>query len=142
MFVRIMRKCTEESLLGTSRKAWVLITIFATSFSVSSYLFFRREGKMGYKKNKVVVKSHSFLLDPLLETFKKSQLKKGEWVRSTPWRTMIEQKGMITVFCYSFSFPSSLFFKEGREKGKRIIKVLVKSHAFLLVPILENFKKC
>ena len=37
-------------------------------------------------------------------------------------------------FCYSFSFSSSLFFEEGREKGKTIIKVVVKSHAFLLDP--------
>ena len=34
----------------------------------------------------------------------------------------IEQKGMTFEhdFCYSFSFSSSLFFLEGREKGKRI----------------------
>jgi hypothetical protein len=35
-------------------------------------------------------------------------------------------------FCYSFSFTSSLFFSEGREKGKRINKAVAKSHAFLL----------
>ena len=35
-------------------------------------------------------------------------------------------------FCYSFPFSSSLFFQEGRKKGKIITKVVVKSHAFLL----------
>ena len=35
-------------------------------------------------------------------------------------------------FCYLFSFYSSLCFKEGREKGKRISKVVILSHAFLL----------
>ena len=35
-----------------------------------------------------------------------------------------------------FSFSSSLFFWEGREKGKWITKVVVKSHAFLLDPIV------
>ena len=46
----------------------------------------------------------------------------------------IEQKGMTFDhdFCYSFSFSSSLFFKEGREKGKIITKLMVKIHAFLL----------
>ena len=34
-------------------------------------------------------------------------------------------------FCCSVSFSSSLFY-EGRKKGKTIIKVVVKSHAFLL----------
>ena len=46
----------------------------------------------------------------------------------------IEQKGMTFDhdFCYSFSFSSYLFFWEGREKWKRITKVVFKSHAFLL----------
>ena len=46
----------------------------------------------------------------------------------------IEQKGMPVDhdFCCSFSFSSSLFFQEGREKGKILTKVVVKSHAFLL----------
>ena len=46
----------------------------------------------------------------------------------------IEQKGMTFDhdFCYLFSFSSSLFYKEGEERGKRITKVVVKSHAFLL----------
>ena len=37
-------------------------------------------------------------------------------------------------FCYSFSFSSSLFFKdkEKREKGKRITKAVILNHAFLL----------
>ena len=41
----------------------------------------------------------------------------------------IEQKGKTFdyAFCYTFSF-----FKEGKEKGKRIAKVMIKSHAFLL----------
>ena len=51
-----------------------------------------------------------------------------------------EQYGMIAQkcmtfdheFCYSCSFSSFLFFKEGREKRKRITKVVVKIHAFLL----------
>ena len=33
-------------------------------------------------------------------------------------------------FGYSFSFSSSLFYKEGREKGKRITKVVVKKQCF------------
>ena len=39
----------------------------------------------------------------------------------------IEQKSMTFDhdFCYSFSFSSSLFFKEGRERGKRITNVVV-----------------
>ena len=46
---------------------------------------------------------------------------------------LIEQKGMTFDhdFCYSFSFSSSPFF---RGKNKRITKVVVKSHAFLLDP--------
>ena len=46
----------------------------------------------------------------------------------------IEQKGMTfdNDFCYSFTFSSSIYFQEGREKEKRITKVVVKSHAFLL----------
>ena len=46
----------------------------------------------------------------------------------------IEQKGMTLDhdFCYSFSFSSFLYFKEGREKGKRRTKLVVKSNAFLL----------
>ena len=46
----------------------------------------------------------------------------------------IEQKGMTfdLDFCSSFSFSSFLFFKEGRDNRKRITKVVVKSHAFLL----------
>ena len=39
---------------------------------------------------------------------------------------------LITIFCYSFSFSSSLFF----SGGKRITKVVVKRHAFLLDLIL------
>ena len=48
----------------------------------------------------------------------------------------MEQKGMISDhdFRYSFSFSPFLFFYEEREKGKRITKVVVKSHAFLLDP--------
>ena len=48
----------------------------------------------------------------------------------------MEQKGMTFdhYLCYSISFSSSLFFKEGREKGNRITKVVVKSHSFLLDP--------
>ena len=42
-----------------------------------------------------------------------------------------------TIFANSFSFSSSLFFKEGREKGKRITKVAVRSHAFLLDRFLD-----
>ena len=34
--------------------------------------------------------------------------------------------------CYSFSFTSSVFFQEGRKKGKRMTKVVVKGHSFLL----------
>ena len=44
---------------------------------------------------------------------------------------------MYRDFCYSFSFYSSLFFKEGREKGKRITKVMILSHAFLLDHSIE-----
>ena len=46
----------------------------------------------------------------------------------------IEQKGLTFDhdFCYSFSFSFPLIFKEGRKKGKKITKVVVKSHAFLL----------
>ena len=43
--------------------------------------------------------------------------------------TVIEQKSMTFVFILLFFFP--LFF---REKDKRITKVVVKSHAFLLDP--------
>ena len=41
----------------------------------------------------------------------------------------IEQKGVTfdRDFCFSFSFSL-----EGREKGKKITKVVVKSNAFLL----------
>ena len=39
-------------------------------------------------------------------------------------------------FCYSFSFLHPSFFRRKREKGKRITKVMVKSYAFLLDPIL------
>ena len=50
------------------------------------------------------------------------------------FRERIEQKGMTFDhdFCYSFLFSSSLFLKKGREKGKKITKVVVKSHPFLL----------
>ena len=50
----------------------------------------------------------------------------------------IEQKGMTFDhdFCYLFSFSSSLFFYEGREKGK----IIDKSHAFLLDHILGCLK--
>ena len=56
---------------------------------------------------------------------------------------MIDQKGMTFDhdFCYSFSFSSSLFFYGGREKEKRITKVVVKSHAFLLDQVLLFLKK-
>ena len=45
----------------------------------------------------------------------------------------IEQKGMTFnhVFCYFILLFSSLFLG-GKRKGKRITKVLVKSHTFLL----------
>ena len=47
----------------------------------------------------------------------------------------IEQKGKTQNhdFCYSFSFSTSLFLN-GREKGKRMTKVVILSHAFLLDP--------
>ena len=47
-------------------------------------------------------------------------------------KSWIDQKGMTVDYdlCYSFFF--SFFFQEGREKGKRITDVVVKSHAFLL----------
>ena len=47
---------------------------------------------------------------------------------------MIEQKGMPFDhdICYPFSFSSSLFFEEGKEKDKWITKVVAKSHAILL----------
>ena len=52
----------------------------------------------------------------------------------------IEQKGMTFDhdFCYSFSLSSSQFFLEGREKGKRKTKVVVKRHVFLLDPINKS----
>jgi hypothetical protein len=58
----------------------------------------------------------------------------NEIVKTFNFIKMIEQKGITfdhDVYL-PFSFPSSLFFWEGREKGKRITKVVVKSHAFLL----------
>ena len=39
---------------------------------------------------------------------------------------------LITISTNSFSFSSSLVFWEGREKEKRITKVVIKSHAFML----------
>ena len=39
---------------------------------------------------------------------------------------------LITIFANSFSYFSSLFFIGGKRKGENKIKVLVKSHAFLL----------
>ena len=39
---------------------------------------------------------------------------------------------LITIFANSFIFSSSLFFLEGRERGIRMTKVVVKSNAFLL----------
>ena len=51
---------------------------------------------------------------------------------------MIKQKGMNFDhnFCYLFILlSSSLFFKEGREKGK-IITSRSQSHAFLLNPFI------
>ena len=52
-----------KSLKWSSRKACLLIMIFATLFSFSSFLFLRRKGKKGKRIIQVVVKSHAFLLD-------------------------------------------------------------------------------
>ena len=51
----------------------------------------------------------------------------------------IEKKGMtfITIFDIHSSF---LFFYEGGERGKRITKVVVKSHSFLL-DLIRTLKK-
>ena len=55
--------CFVYFINGSSRKAWLLITIFATSVSFSSSPFFWEGiGKMK-RINKVVFKSHAFLLD-------------------------------------------------------------------------------
>ena len=40
-------------------------------------------------------------------------------------------------FAYSFPLFSSLLNKEGRRKGECIVKIVIKSHAFLFD--LENF---
>ena len=53
--------------------------------------------------------------------------RKNKKLRQTTGRS---SKGM--TLDHEFSFSSSLFFYEGREKGKRITKVVVKSYAFLL----------
>ena len=46
----------------------------------------------------------------------------------------IEKKGMPFDhdFCYSFPLFSSLLKKEGREKENEIVKIVIKSHTFLL----------
>ena len=52
----------------------------------------------------------------------------------------IEQKGMTFDHDYVYSFPlfSSPLKKEGRRKGERIAKIVIKSHAFLLDLILKS----
>ena len=69
---------------------------------------------------------------------------------STDWQTCLRllhiwssRKAipLITIFANSFSFSSSLFFRM-EEKGKRIIKVVVKSHAFLIDLIYFFYYEC
>ena len=55
--------CQRPKFFGSSRKAWLLITIFANSFSLFSSLFFIGVKIKGENKIKVLVKSHAFLLD-------------------------------------------------------------------------------
>ena len=51
---------------------------------------------------------------------------------STALLDRAERHDFWSRFLLIFSFSSSLFYSEGREKGKIITKVVVKSHAFLL----------
>ena len=53
-----------KSINRSSRKAWLLITIFAihSTFLLPSFFGGKRKGE---KITKVVVKSHAFLLDPI-----------------------------------------------------------------------------
>ena len=47
----------------------------------------------------------------------------------------LSRKALLKItICCSFSFSSSLFFQEGRVKGKRLTKIVILSHAFLLDP--------
>lgn len=45
---------------------------------------------------------------------------------------------LITIFATHSSFLRPSFFKEDREKGKIITKVVVKRHAFLLDPYFQK----
>ena len=70
-----------KHLLLSSRKAWLLITIFAIYSPFLLPSFFRREEKREKIITKVVVKRHAFLLDHLLSIMGKEGENEMEWSR-------------------------------------------------------------